>query len=1204
MTTLLRLGFAIAIIVTVLSPYSVRAVEPGTNDLGFLEGISLIELETDDIASMHVARRLIQSYGGTVAIMSPPSLLVGVIPYEIRDQLIGKTGIKDIYHTEVLPGEVQTNDSRSEAMVGFFNAAVRGELAADRDRFIQSVTADGPREQREPDLFSADDIDPRAYLDNLLANGLDAKKLEEEGLPLNPTTMATAGNSDYMTGTVALTLFFVESDGTGSDPDQYTWTPEHMQNYINGVGTALYWWSSRAAQHGDCWVTFLINYYSGADERCQQWVEPILHTTEYEETWINEIMSNFGYTSGTRFSRVSAFNTWQRSYYNTDRSYSAFIPYNPAPAAASFPGGGTAYAYWYGPHTVLLYHVQGWTTAEVFAHETGHIFGACDEYAGGCSSPTYVCANGVINGNCEVGNPDSRDCMMKENSFSVCTYTVSHLGWEINNPCAPAEPPLLPTVTLSTVDPPSGFHGVDTSITLFGSNFYPGIRLEMGDDIFVHGIDIINDHTLIAHTTVLASAPPGLRNARVFNRDGQFATLTDVFEVLPTTRHYYSPTGGDGPPYLSPANAATSFEDAIAATYDGDTLFVVTMTFDDFSLIVNHGVVFHGGWNNDFSARDLETGKTLVNLNAINGNITFTGASQNAGFDGFTIQNGTGVYDFFPFGAYFGGAVRFVGGSAVIANCEISSSAAGGPMNYGLGGAVFADGCQVDIRDSYIHDNAATQGGALYLRGCTGTVSGNTISGNSLFASPETLVGGGVAIVDSPEMILTDNVFSSNTSAAEGGGLYVENCPNLTMTGGSLSANEASFAGGGVRLKKTTAVIDGVEFNGNTSAGLGGGLAAIDSTNATLSTSTFVSNSAAVGGGAYATAGSFFVTHNLFTGNASASTGGALVVSVTNSGTVIGNTLNANSASGVGGLLVGGDVEIFNNIVTNNTGLGVSSTSGQPPVLSHNLTWNNSGGDYSNCTPGDGSISADPIFVDPAGGDYHLALHSPAIDAGIVNGLYTDPDGSRGDLGVYGSHTFQMEQPAFTNNLAADVEGANVVLEWDKNPESDIANYAVYCDTIGGFTPSELNFVALVSGSDSTTTLDLPADSSYYVVSAVDTGGYAGGYSAAASISPATGIGDRVTRYEYKLGQNVPNPFNPVTTIAYQLPARTNVELNVYDVNGRLVRRLVSQSQGAGSYSITWAGKNDYGEPVASGVYFYRLNTGSFVKTRKMVLLK
>jgi flagellar hook assembly protein FlgD len=84
----------------------------------------------------------------------------------------------------------------------------------------------------------------------------------------------------------------------------------------------------------------------------------------------------------------------------------------------------------------------------------------------------------------------------------------------------------------------------------------------------------------------------------------------------------------------------------------------------------------------------------------------------------------------------------------------------------------------------------------------------------------------------------------------------------------------------------------------------------------------------------------------------------------------------------------------------------------------------------------------------------------------------------------------------------------------------------------------------------------------------------------------------------------VPNPFNPSTRISYELPSRDAVSLKVYDVDGRLVRTLVSVVQGPGSFSVEWTGRNDNGEPVASGVYFYKLQAGSFVDAKKMVFLK
>jgi hypothetical protein len=88
------------------------------------------------------------------------------------------------------------------------------------------------------------------------------------------------------------------------------------------------------------------------------------------------------------------------------------------------------------------------------------------------------------------------------------------------------------------------------------------------------------------------------------------------------------------------------------------------------------------------------------------------------------------------------------------------------------------------------------------------------------------------------------------------------------------------------------------------------------------------------------------------------------------------------------------------------------------------------------------------------------------------------------------------------------------------------------------------------------------------------------------------------------LAQNYPNPFNPQTTIAFSITARSHVSLKVFDVNGALVRTLADGTQTAGAHEIRWDGRDDRGASVSSGVYFYRLSTGGFTQTRKMVLLK
>ena len=96
---------------------------------------------------------------------------------------------------------------------------------------------------------------------------------------------------------------------------------------------------------------------------------------------------------------------------------------------------------------------------------------------------------------------------------------------------------------------------------------------------------------------------------------------------------------------------------------------------------------------------------------------------------------------------------------------------------------------------------------------------------------------------------------------------------------------------------------------------------------------------------------------------------------------------------------------------------------------------------------------------------------------------------------------------------------------------------------------------------------------------------------------------------ETALLNNYPNPFNPETWIPYQLAESAEVTLTIYDMNGQLVRRLTLGHQGAGIYrsrsrAVYWDGRNQLGEPVASGLYFYTLRANNFTATRKMMILK
>ncbi|MDZ7375881.1 MAG: T9SS type A sorting domain-containing protein, partial [candidate division KSB1 bacterium] len=107
-------------------------------------------------------------------------------------------------------------------------------------------------------------------------------------------------------------------------------------------------------------------------------------------------------------------------------------------------------------------------------------------------------------------------------------------------------------------------------------------------------------------------------------------------------------------------------------------------------------------------------------------------------------------------------------------------------------------------------------------------------------------------------------------------------------------------------------------------------------------------------------------------------------------------------------------------------------------------------------------------------------------------------------------------------------------------------------------------------------------------------------------IGHTTGIKQKRVSHEliYDLSQNYPNPFNPTTTIAYRIGKKGAVELSIYNVLGQKIKTLVDEVKPAGNYQVSWDGTNQLGQLVSSGIYFYSLKSGEFIKTNKMVLLR
>jgi hypothetical protein len=109
----------------------------------------------------------------------------------------------------------------------------------------------------------------------------------------------------------------------------------------------------------------------------------------------------------------------------------------------------------------------------------------------------------------------------------------------------------------------------------------------------------------------------------------------------------------------------------------------------------------------------------------------------------------------------------------------------------------------------------------------------------------------------------------------------------------------------------------------------------------------------------------------------------------------------------------------------------------------------------------------------------------------------------------------------------------------------------------------------------------------------------------------STSVADRENSPEYfRIYSNYPNPFNPSTTIAYSLPERSSVVVKIYDIQGRQIKSYTFSAQSAGYQRVIWNGTNDWGNPISSGVYVYRVRASSlgdgktFDRSAKMLLLK
>lgn len=178
-----------------------------------------------------------------------------------------------------------------------------------------------------------------------------------------------------------------------------------------------------------------------------------------------------------------------------------------------------------------------------------------------------------------------------------------------------------------------------------------------------------------------------------------------------------------------------------------------------------------------------------------------------------------------------------------------------------------------------------------------------------------------------------------------------------------------------------------------------------------------------------------------------------------------------------------------------------------------------------------------------------------------------------------------------------------VTLQWSPSglDEPDLAGYRVYRGESAGFEPAEANRIAVTTWEMWID--DAGADDWYYVVTAVDVHGNESPVSNEVELSSLSAVPESPPR-QLALHANCPNPFNPITRIAFDLPVAAPVDLGVYAVDGTRVATLARGTWPAGGHEVVWRGADDAGRAQPSGVYFYRLVTEGWSETGSMVLVR
>jgi hypothetical protein len=645
--------------------------------------------------------------------------------------------------------------------------------------------------------------------------------------------------------------------------------------------------------------------------------------------------------------------------------------------------------------------------------------------------------------------------------------------------------------------------------------------------------------------------------------------------------------------------------DALAIAGIGDEVRLRAGHVVEGSSVLTTPFLISGGWDSSYSTQDPFAKSRLSGTSGSPVLRIIGSAAGTYRLANLIIEDGGGLQVYLPENEWQGGGIWMQNGSLEVVDCEFSGNRAG---NNGLppsrGGAIALHNVTAELQSCSLAGNLAKEGAECFVSGGSLALRDCLLAGSTLYVPTVTQpqFGGAIRAVLGAQVRLEDCSVSAYDGADRGGAIYAL-ASSLTLTRTSIEGNDSDAEGGAIYVENGALLADESAVIDSSASGLGGGIYATGSLVQWDRGRIGGNSTSSLGAGAYLVSplpGSRLRSLLIDT-NASSIIGGGLIVS---GGEILIEhcVFHANSAA----LGTAGAAQISNsaatfrhNIVHASVGGGVYWSGGG--ANSYNLFFGTAPGtDFSGAALGPNSQQADPLLVDSANGDFHLAGGSPAIDAGDPD-LALDFDGSQPDLGLYGGALDDGDRPAVAPSLSATLGPGGFHVAWTF-PTSGTAPAAT---RVYGAIPTGLpkvgmgNEFLLAELAYPTASWDDSEGNSEFEVQFVDGQGRGGAYKrlpGPVATPPSPSV--------FRVGEASPNPFNPRTAILLELPASTRLVADLFDARGRRVRRLLEAELGAGVQRVEWDGRDDAGQLSPSGGYFLRIQTSFGDATRRLLLLK